>query len=234
MKNLKEVCFIVQARLSSQRLPKKMIRPFNGTTLVDLALHKLVSSNIPNTQIYLSANEQELIDIGNKYPINIWKRSYESANVDNNITTLFDWWDKLPYRYVVMVSACNPFLKIDTIESFVKNYINSNSDGMFSVVEKKNYYWDTDGNMLNKWPDGQDLLNTKAVDVTYEAGHCLYASRLDSIGQGKWVGDWNCKGDITLFSVNEMEAFDIDYRWQFSVAEQLLNLDYISFNELFI
>ena len=234
MKDLKDVCFIVQARLNSQRLPKKMIRPFSGSTLTDLVLQKLVASKVPNGQIYLSVHEDELIEIGNKYPINVWKRSYESANVDNGITTLFEWWDKLPYKYVVMVSGCNPLLQINTIDNFVDTYLNSKSDGLFSVIEKKDYYWDTDGNMLNNWPDGQDLLNTKAVDVTYEAGHCLYASRMDSIGEGKWVGDWKRKGDIELFPVKEMEAFDIDYGWQFNVAEQLLKLDDISFSELFV
>lgn len=224
MKNLNDICFIVQARLNSERVPRKMIKPFTGTTLTDLVLQKLVTSNIPNNQIYLAVHEQELIDIGNKYPINIWKRSYESANVDKGITTLFDWWDKLPYKYVVMISGCNPLLQLETIERFVKQYIDSNHDGLFSVIEKKNYFWDTNGNLLNKWPEGQDLLNTKAVDVTYEAGHCLYASRMDSIGEGKWVGDWTKKGDIDLFPVTEMEAFDIDYGWQFNVAEQLFKL----------
>jgi len=234
MKDIECVCFIVQARLNSQRLPNKMTRPFAGSTLTDLVLQKLVMSNIPNDQIYLSVHEDELINIGNKYPINIWKRSYESANVDNGITTLFEWWDKLPYKYVVMISGCNPLLQVSTINNFVDTYLNSKSDGLFSVIEKKDYYWDTDGNMLNNWPDGQDLLNTKVVDVTYEAGHCLYASRLDSIGKGKWVGDWKRKGDIGLFPVKEMEAFDIDYGWQFNVAEQLFKLDDISFSELFV
>jgi len=234
MKNLNDICFIVQARLNSERVPRKMIKPFTGTTLTDLVLQKLVASNIPNNQIYFAVHEQELIDIGNKYPINIWKRSYESANVDKGITTLFDWWDKLPYKYVVMISGCNPLLQIETIERFVKQYINSSHDGLFSVIEKKNYFWDTNGNLLNKWPEGQDLLNTKAVDVTYEAGHCLYASRLDSIGNGKWVGSWKTKNDPELFPIKEMEAFDIDYAWQFYVAEQLFYLNDISFSELFI
>ena len=76
MKNISDICFIVQARLNSERVPQKMIKPFVGTTLTDLVLQKLITSMIPNNQIYLSAHEQELINIGNKYPINIWKRSY--------------------------------------------------------------------------------------------------------------------------------------------------------------
>ena len=88
MKDIKNIAFLVQARLNSERIPKKMIKPFNGTTLTDLILQKLTNSSIPNSQIYLAAHESELIKIAKKYPINIFKRSYESANVDNGIKVL--------------------------------------------------------------------------------------------------------------------------------------------------
>ena len=92
-------------------------------------------------------------------------------------------------------------------------------DGMFSVVERKNYFWNTKGEMLNKWPEGQDLLNTKAVETTYEAGHCLYGSKMSDIGRGKWVGSWTKKNDPVLFPVSEFEAFDIDEQWQFDLVK---------------
>lgn len=226
MKNINDICFIVQARLNSERVPKKMIRDFAGTTLTDHVLEKLVNSSlIPSSQIYLSAHENELVNIGKKYPINIFKRSYESANIDHGIEVLFEWYNKLPYKYVIMISGCNPFLKIKTIENFIKTYLSSPHDGLFSVIEKKNYFWNQKGNMLNKWPEGQDLLNTKEVESTYEAAHCLYGSRMDLIGKGKWVGDWNRKNDPVLFKVEEIEAFDIDYEWQFVLAENLFKLN---------
>lgn len=234
MKNINDICFIVQARLNSERVPKKMIKNFVGTTLTDYVLQKLVGSSlIPNSQIYLSSHEDELINIGKKYPINIFKRSYESANVDCGIKTLFEWYNKLPYKYVVMVSGCNPFLKIETIEKFIKTYLKSEHNGLFSVIEKQNYFWDQDGNMLNKWPKGQDLLNTKAVEKTYEAAHCLYASSFELIRKGLWVGSWRKKNDPELFSVNEMEAFDIDYSWQFTLAENIFKLNDIDHSIIF-
>jgi len=226
MKSINDICFVVQSRLNSERLPKKMIKPFNNTTLLDIALQKLVAAtSIPNNQVYLSVHEDELISIGSKYPINIFKRSYESANCDNGISTLFEWWNRLPYKYVILISACNPLLRVDTINQFVNAYLENDFGGMFGVVEKHNYFWDSIGNMLNVWPEGQDLLNTKAVAPTYEAAHCLYASKMDSIGKGRWVGTWTEKNDPALFTVHAIEAFDIDFEWQFAVAEQLHRLD---------
>ena len=224
MKDIKDICFIVQARLNSERVPQKMIKPFAGTTLTDIVLEKLVKSKIiPNDQIYLAAHEEELIRIGEQYPINIYQRSHESANVDNGIQTLFEWWNKLPYTYVVMVSGCNPMLKLETIEDFVELYTDPYAPkGMFSVILKQNYFWSMKQKLLNTWPKGQDLLNTKAVECTLEAAHCIYASEMKLIGEGKWCGDWERPSPhLGFYPVDEHETFDIDEQWQFNVAEKI-------------
>ena len=36
MKKIEDIAIVIQARLSSQRIPKKMIKPFAGTTLIDI------------------------------------------------------------------------------------------------------------------------------------------------------------------------------------------------------
>ena len=64
-------------------------------------------------------------------------------------------------------------------------------------------------------------MNTKAVEPTYEAAHVLYASRMDLIKDYKFMGDFNKEGGIKLFPMSELEAFDIDYEWQFKTAEIL-------------
>ena len=53
MKPLDSIAIVIQARLNSQRVPKKMIRPFAGTTLFDLVLDKVgVASCIKDIYIY--------------------------------------------------------------------------------------------------------------------------------------------------------------------------------------
>ena len=223
-KNLKDVAIVVQARLGSTRVPGKMLRPFAGTTLVDILLNKLRQSELidPN-QVYLSFYEEELKDVSVKYPFNLFNRSKESANEESNLPVIFEWWNKLEKKYVVMISACNPLLTIDTIDKFVFDFINSDKEGAFAVFEKKTYYWDKNKNPITDWK-GSSSMNTKFVEPVYEAAHCLYASRLDIIGDGKWV-DTNSPWNTELIVMDELEAFDIDYEFQFKSAEQLyLNL----------
>lgn len=223
MKALSDILFIVQARLGSQRVPKKMIRSFNNTTLLDIILDKLINSSIiPRKQVYCSVHEKELIDIvKNKKGFNIFKRSYESANNDSDITKIFEWHDKLPFKYVIIISACNPLLKVDTIEAFVKQFVEQEEDNLFGVIEKNQYFWNKEGIMVTPWPEGQTLMNTKAVEPTYEAAHVLYASPMGLIKENRYMGDFSKPGGIKLFKIDELEAFDIDYEWQFKAAEIL-------------
>jgi len=221
MKKKEEVCLLVQARLGSQRVPGKMLRPFAGTTLVDILFEKLSKSkSIPKENIIFSAYEPELKEVANKYGINIFHRSEKSAFSEGEpMTEIYEWHDKVPFKYVVLVSACNPLLKIETIDSFFDEYLKCDDSGQFAVFEKKTYYWDKDGNNITDWGDST-IMNTKIVDPVYEAAHCLYASRIDVIKYGYWM-DTQSPPQPRLIVMEEHEAFDIDYEWQFKLGEKL-------------
>ncbi len=73
MKKIEDICFLIQARLGSQRIPAKMTKPFSNTTLTDIALTKIKNSSyIPRENFYLSAWEPELKEIADKHSINIF------------------------------------------------------------------------------------------------------------------------------------------------------------------
>ena len=221
MKDINDICIVVQARLGSQRVPRKMIKPFAGTTLIDILLNKLVSLNSTDySKVYFCAHEQELLDIATNYPVNIIKRSKESANEEKDIKILYEWFKEIPTKHIVMVSACNPLLKINTIDQFIFQYQNSNKEGAISVYESKNYFWNSKGKMLNKWPEGFTSMNTKFVEPTKVAAHCMYGCRVDLIKKGNWVTN-KLPYEPELINMPEIEAFDIDEPWQFKVAEQL-------------
>ena len=72
MKDIKDICILVQARLDSQRVPGKMLRPFANTTLVDILFEKLKSSTvIPPKNIHFSVYEEELKEVAMNHCIHI-------------------------------------------------------------------------------------------------------------------------------------------------------------------
>jgi len=223
-KYIDDIAIIIQARLGSQRIPAKMLRPFAGTTLMDIAIEKVLNSKvIPNDNFFVSAYEPELVEVCNKWGANVFHRSEKSAFSEGTpMTEMYEWWDKMPsFKYCVLVNACAPFLKSETIDNFVLEYTKTDSDGLFGVMEKKNYFWNSKNKLITQWPKGQDVMNTKFVCKTYEAAHCLYAGRMDKIGDNVWMGDFQKPGDIELFHMSEEECLDIDYEWQFKMCESV-------------
>lgn len=220
MKKIEEVAVVIQARLGSQRIPQKMIKPFAETTLLDIFLQKIKNcKSFPIKNFYLSVHEQDLVDIGHKHGVNIFYRSRESANSEGTpMSLMYEWHNKLPHKYVILINACVPFLKVETIDNFVEEYLKTSKSGMFAVMEKKNYFWDENFNILT--PLTEDVMNTKTVNKTFEGAHCLYASRLDTIKDGIWMGDFN-KGEVKLLPIKEEECLDVDYQWQFDLCEKL-------------
>ena len=223
MKDISKVGLIVQARLNSQRVPNKMIRQLGNSSLFGVLCEKLRKSQyIPQENIFVSVYEEELIDIANQNNMNIFKRSKESAffDGDGSVSIMYDWWDKLPFEYVVLVSACLPFLTLKTIENFYKKYLDIEKNGMLAVMKKKTYYWDGNKKLITKKFEESGNMNTKLVETTYEAAHCLYAGKTSLIGDGIWMGDFT-KDEIELFPIEEKECFDVDYDWEFEVAKKL-------------
>ena len=41
MKNLNNICFIIQARTQSTRVPNKMLKPFANSNLFEIAINKV-------------------------------------------------------------------------------------------------------------------------------------------------------------------------------------------------
>ena len=222
-KDIKDICFIISARLSSERVPRKMIKPFAGTNLIEIACKKILDSKIiPKENFFFSAFEKEIIDIVEDNNLNVFHRSKESADAEGPISLIFEWHNKLNFKYCVVISACCPLLKLNTIDSFVKKYIDSENEGFYGVIRKKNYFWDKDFNLITKWPEGLTCPNTKLVDETYEAANCLYAARMDLISRNIWMAEPPYRKNYPeLFIVPEEETLDIDYNWQFKYAEML-------------
>ena len=222
MKNVNDIAVIVQARTNSQRIPNKMLRPFANTNLFELVLSKLLKSKvIPKQNIIASVYEDELKEIANNLNVNTYNRSYESANNDNSLQKIYEWHDKLPFKYVIKVNGCSPLLKIETIDKFIQQFIKQKEENLFGAIETKDYYWNKEGKLITPWPKNQTIMNTKAVETTYKAAHVLYASRMDLIKNNMFMGDFQKKGGIKLYPMDELECFDIDYEWQFKVGEKI-------------
>lgn len=228
MKNKKDILVITLARLGSERVPNKMILPIGESNLFEICLNKLKSSKvIPQENIYASVYDKELIDIAEKIGVNIWRRSKVSAESQaDSLKEIYDFYDKLDYKYIMLINSCHLFYKLETIEDFYLTFLKSDSDGLFSVIKKKNYFFNKDGVLIvGKYGEESEskTFDTKRVEETYEAEHGLQASKMEWIKDEKWMGSFKKKNDPPLYVIkyDDFEFFDIDYQWQFDAAKKI-------------
>lgn len=218
MKNINDILFIVQAREGSTRIENKMTRKFNGTNLFTHCLRNLKSTIIPHSQLYASVGEENLIKCANREGVQIFQRSLESAGESHDLLKIFEW-NKLNYKYYILVSACCPFISPETINKFINSFVSSDYMGMMSVLKKRNILWDAQKNYLNKRV-GEDF-QTQTLPHYYEAAHCLYAGSMERLrNEGVHMGTFSEPNDPATYVIPESEAFDIDELWQFELAEK--------------
>ena len=212
MKDLKDIVIITQARMNSERVKKKMLHTIGSTTLWNQACLKLRLLKGLGFNVLLGAGDDILVKIAKEEysDIPLFIRSQKGCNVDVGLDKIYEWWDKTNYKYVVLFNPCLIYLKVETIAGFINAYQQSDAEGMFGVFKKKDYFWDRNKRLQTPWPPNCDILNTKAVEETYQAAHALYGSRMDIVGDGKWMGDFTIPNEIELFEMDEQECIDID------------------------
>tara|TARA_R110000796_G_scaffold146087_1_gene262780 strand:- start:5724 stop:6413 length:690 start_codon:yes stop_codon:yes gene_type:complete len=225
MKNIKDIAFIIPARAQSTRVPKKMFKPFANSNLTEIAIDKILNSSIiPKENFYLHIGEKELINIAEKKKIKHTNRSSESLQEPVTLQRFHEWTETLNYKYFIIINGCNPLLNVKTMDNFVKRFLEIESNGLFGVFEKKTFLFNHEGEMINRF-FGEDkylaTLETKFVETCYEAAHSLYAGSTEDLKNGVYMGSFKTPKDPEFFVMDEIECFDIDWPWQFEIAEKL-------------
>lgn len=212
-----------QARLNSQRLPKKMVREFSGRSLWDIACEKLHHLPYPKEIKWVSVYDQELKDIAARYDISIYERSYESANSDKDVGLIWEICGNTQFTNYVMFNPCLPLLSVETIKGFVERFKECGTS-LFGVKPLKDYLWNKGGSLIH--PYGTKMFNTKEFDEfpsrqLYMAAHCLYGGKCSDIINGVQLGDFT-PGNPTLYPIeNKIELFDVDDIEDFRIAEAI-------------
>ena len=231
MKDLNDILFIVQARLNSSRLPGKMLKPFAGTTLFDITLEKVNKSIVPNSSFYVSVNQDELIEVANKHGVNVFHRSDNSIRNDDvdpfSVQELFEWRE-LPFKYFIIMNACNPLVRVETINRFVKKFQEVEGE-LLSVKEHKHWFYTPEGKFVQENLGNEQArmtFNSKYVQPLYSNGP-IKGGSISDIHKGIYCWDQDSKPEVFIYP--DEEFTDIDYQYEFTVAEQLyLNKDEIT------
>ncbi len=202
-------------REQSQRCPNKMLRPFADTTLTDLVLSKLSQCGY---RAFFAGYEDEFRAKSEAHGVAFVRRDLRSVLIDEPISEILSFIREIDYKYLLLVSACLPFLRATTINRFLDNCVAHDYRPAFSVRIRRTYFMTRDRRAVNFDPAAKTI-NTKRVEPLYEFVHALYFfDRAYFLEHGTYW-DWKT---VRFIEVSDgVEMLDIDTEDDFQVAECL-------------
>jgi CMP-N-acetylneuraminic acid synthetase len=212
------VVAFVPMRHSSERVPGKNYRPFNGVPL----FHRIV-----RTLLAVERVSRVVIDTDSPIIREQAAGTFPSVLVIDRPKHLLGGHvpmtevlrydaQQAPSEWYLQTHTTNPLLRPETIDRALDRLERDTEDhdSLFSVTRWQTRLYGPDGSPLNHDPDV--LLRTQDLPPVYEENSNLYLFTSAQIATGRRIG----KHPI-LFEIDPLEAVDIDVETDFVLAEAL-------------
>ena len=203
----------------SERVPNKNIRDFCGKPLFHYILETLSNSKYID-EIIINTDSQKIAKNAKEFfNVKIHMRSDYLLEIESNEANLIieDDISKIDCEYFIQTHSTNPLLKTKSIDKSIETFFNQKEcDSLFSVTPYQNRLFFEDGDPVNHNPN--ELIKTQDLPLLYEENSCIYIFSKNSFSKNKNRVGLNPK----LFSINRLEAVDIDEMEDFIFAEFLM------------
>lgn len=214
-----KITAVIPIRKGSQRVKDKNLRPFAGTTLLDIKIKVLLQ--VPEIdEIIVNTNSEAAIELveleyaGTKVTYHRRAEFYASSECSGSM--FFKHLGEVTDTDVFVYTPCtSPFIKPETISKCIRQFLdNPEYDCLATVSSIKEFMW-LDGNPLNynplHAPNSQDLPNVVALNFGTTV-----------VGRDTLIANRNIIGKNPQFVItDEIESVDIDTPLDFYLAEQM-------------
>ena len=212
------VVAFVPMRHSSERVPGKNYRDFNGQPL----FHHIVSTLLEVPQIatvVIDTDSPTVVEqCAEHFPtVQCIDRPEHLLGGETPMTdVLAHDASVFPSEWYLQTHSTNPLLRAATIRQALDEFEQSLDahDSLFSVTRLQTRLYDADGHALNH--DPRVLLRTQDLPPIYEENSNIYVFSRELIADGRRIGD-----QPMFFEIDPLEAVDIDEEHDFVIAELL-------------
>ena len=206
---------LVAVRSGSVRVHNKNIRPFAGTTLMEIKIRQLLKIKGLDG-IVINSNDDEILSIAAKYKVETVKRNQKYASNDVTMSEVYvNMAENFNADIVMYSNVTNPLLESLSIENMIRVFKDGGDfDSVNSVHAIKEFMY-LDGKAINydprNQPRSQDLPHIVAINFAISL-----ISRENMIQHKNVVGI-----KPMLYEISETEATDVDTQLDFDIAEIL-------------
>ena len=202
---------VIPVRSGSVRVPNKNIRPFAGSSLLEICIDKLKSLDL---DVVVNTDSYEMIDIAKSKGVEYHKRPVELALSSTKPTDLSKYIAEVTDSDLILYVHCtSPLISTETIKRFIDTDWTGH-DSLNSVSLVKKHLW-FEGRPLNyeahSRPNTQELPDIYALNYSFNLiEKNVMIKRSDFVGCEPY-----------LFLTPDEESIDIDTPTDFSIAEKL-------------
>ena len=206
---------------TSERVPNKNMRDFNGKPLYHAIMKSLLSSKyidkvVINTDSEIIAKDAK-DNFGDKVVIIDRPVEIQGGDVSMNVIIDYDL-NQLDREHFLQTHSTNPLVRTKTIDKAIEKYFEGleKFDSLFGVTKVQTRFYDKDANPINHNPE--ELLRTQDLEPLYEENSNFYIFSKNSFDK---AGKKRIGLKPQIFEVNKLEAVDIDEPEDFILAELL-------------
>ena len=215
-----KITAVIPVRKGSQRVKDKNLRPFAGTTLLDVKIKSLLQ--VPEIDsIVINTNSEAAIEFveeeyaGTKVTYHRRVEYYASSQCSGS--EFFKHLGEVTDTDIFVYAPCtSPFVKPETVSACIKKFLESRGeyDCVSTVSSVKEFLW-LDGKAINydplNAPNSQNLPDVVALNFGTTV-----------VGRKDLIDNHNIIGKKPNFVItSDIEAVDIDTPLDFYIAEQL-------------
>lgn len=207
---------LVAVRSGSVRVTNKNMRPFAGSTLLEVKLRQL--KRIPNLDgIIVNSNDDEMLALASNLGCETVKRDqYYASNVVSMSDVYKNMAENCDCDVIAYINCTNPLLKdqtiIDAIEAYKEMVASGKHDSLNSAHLIKEFMFKDNLPInydLRHQPRSQDLPDIAALNFA-----------ISIISREKMIECKNVVGYApNIYIIDEVEATDIDNPIDFEFAE---------------
>ena len=209
---------LVAVRSGSMRVQNKNIRPFAGSSLLEVKLEQL--KRIPNLDgVVVNSNDDQMLAIAERMGCETVKRDPYYASNEVSMSDVYqNMAEQIDTDVIAYINVTNPLLKDETIVSAIEKYkelvVTGEYDSLNSAHLIKEFMFKDNKPInydLKHQPRSQDLPDIAALNFA-----------VSIISKEKMISNKNVVGEKPyIYVIDEVEATDIDNQIDFDFAEYM-------------
>lgn len=206
---------LVAVRSGSQRVQNKNIRPFAGTSLLEIKVRQLL--RVPSLSgVVVNSDDDHMLELAQSLGVETVKRDpYFASNTVCMSEVYKNMAEHTDADVIAFTSVTSPLIKTQTIDELIQHYFTQQDfDSVNSAHHVKQFMFLNGAPInysLDNQPRSQDLPDILAINNAVSViSRELMITQKNTVGKKPW-----------LYPVDQVESVDIDSMTDFAIAEYL-------------